>query len=261
MGQRHQVHVAFRDYSMKSPRVKVVGLHHQWLYGRTAAAQAIRLMSLAKYAGKNLDLDGKPYESSNPFHTSKQVAETLRAVYSMIPEDGYYSRLDESSMLDAECKDPRLGDNNNGITVFDLVDLAHPAYCFMAVHDAMECVEGTYQPLVPMGVAKWLELHYPASPASKWQTYQRENEPHIGGVGISETLAECNELIAEASGFEVVRPERAAKIFPAMYRDGIVEDGTKPEEEPVEDRASKRDEAEAAFAAGADDETLALLGT
>ena len=276
MSQRHQVYVAFKDYSgtgieekARTTR-KVIGMHHGWLYGMTAATQAIRMMRLALGAGGN---DGNRHrngecDSDNPFYAAGIAAETLLAIYSFIPEQGYYSRRTTNALLSAtECRNPQMADNNNGITVFDFCDLAKPAFCLMALNDGQESVEGEYQPLVPMGVSQWLELHYPANPASHWQAYRRQTNPEDANASIAETLADCRRIVGLAEGLDVISPARIAKLFPAMYK------GFKPAEEGTIganiDFALKDNDAEdaaateamaAAFAAGAKPEDIAALG-
>jgi hypothetical protein len=216
MGQRHQVYVAFKNYgkSEENPRTEIVGIHHQWLYGRTAAMQAVRMMRLV--SGK--ENKSAIWDSYNPFHNYKRALQTLIAIYSIIPETGYFTDLSGYAELSGgECLDPRRGDNNNGISIFDFTDLEHPAYCFFAF-EYMECCRNKEHELfTPMSVAYWLDsCYYPRSKKSGWQTYQRENNKSAEKE-IQETLAECDKIKADAKGLKLLTPKRLKELFPAMF--------------------------------------------
>jgi hypothetical protein len=144
MGQRHQIYVALPPCGLchgvgvrsdgigqghdRTPEGKpkcngcsgtgyrfgrVIGIHHQWLFGRTALRLLRNFLLALDRAESPRDLLG----------TMGDPQKLLAMAYSFDPERGYFSNV---HTLEAECSDPMLGDNNDGITVIDLRALTDP---------------------------------------------------------------------------------------------------------------------------------------
>lgn len=198
MGQRHQVYVRvpaklYPDVNGKpncnNRPEKTIGIHHQWLFGKTA----VRLL------GNSLKFfKGQLGEEYNEVNSAAQ--NMLEGLYSLDLETAYYNRVHK---LDAECSDPRTGDNNDGITVIDLSGPV-PSYCFVSL-DGLECAQEAregVQDLVPMSAQEYLLAYYPDY---KWR-----------GEVNKEHEAECRELLNRVEGFKVMSKARLYKIFPTL---------------------------------------------
>ena len=186
MGQRHQIYVKlprkfFNKDNVNNRESKVIGIHHQWLWGRTALQMLINFLTFCFKA-----------DQYNNFTTAREeeALSLLNALYSLDVQNGSFNET--CTLEDGECEDPLKGDNNNGITIIDLTDftedkcasrgksiLAVIKYCFMSIHH-LECLsdkvietsdgEGTIDDLFnnnkkyhlkPIPAKAWIRLHYP----------------------------------------------------------------------------------------------------
>ena len=169
MGQRHQIYLRLPKvyYGKGNPNNKsetTIGIHHQWLYGATALHFLTRLIDFKQ----KLDADDSDYYFSKRNYDPNEV---LKAIYSCDTSIGYYHGVHK---LGSECKNPFLGDNNNGITVIDFADPAGISYCFLSLTH-LECLregivernefqgdvdKGFYTNLEPISASEWIDLHY-----------------------------------------------------------------------------------------------------
>jgi len=143
MGQRHQVYV-------KLPNNKIIGLHHQWLFGLRALSQLKTFLTFVKNAVDNNNGDCFDYHAY----------QVLESCYAINIIDGYVSRV---HLL--ESISPLSEDNNNGITCIDLSDIDNPTYCFSSIR-GLECLDDSitskdYKNKTPLGYKTWLYLHDP----------------------------------------------------------------------------------------------------
>jgi hypothetical protein len=144
MGQRHQVY-------LKTQEGKIVGLHHQWLYGKTAVNNLARLLTFIKNSINN----------DNIYWAIESPDKLLEYCYSFDIDRGYIENTYKLSHIS-----PLHEDNNNGITCIDLTDINNPTYCFASLN-GLECLgvgikKGKdYSDKVPMGYKTWVYLHYP----------------------------------------------------------------------------------------------------
>lgn len=214
MGQRHQVYVAFKDYSgdwVNTPKVTIIGIHHQWLYGRNAATQANRMMQLVENnrSIKSYAMDGY----CNPFYTKERAMETLKAIYSMIPELGYFH--DVYPLENGECENPLLGDNNEGITIFDFTDFSSPKYCMMGINERPFEIEvfKNSDPVRLFPYASWeyAQFYYPENPNAYW-IQNAKNKRQINQV-----RAEIRKIDKTAKKFKLLTVQRVKELFPAMF--------------------------------------------
>lgn len=191
MGQRHQVYIVLpavgypdcngrRNPNNRGP--KVVGFHHQWLYGWTAVRFLSRALRYVKTCSQ---------QASGPFsNTAHDALSALAALYSFEESTGYYHRVHLFEDEAVECNNPHLGDNNDGITVLDLSG-DKPAYCFYSLgstESAKSLAEGCYS------AAQYLKSYY--------STSKPEFKP------VSDYLA----------GFSVLTAPDMRRIFPNMVK-------------------------------------------
>jgi hypothetical protein len=176
MGQRHQIYVKLPKSSYnKNKKAKVIGVHHQWLWGRTALQMLINFFTFCFKT-----------DQDNKFTLGIDPIELLKALYSLDVQNGYF--YSTHPLEDGECENPLMGDNNNGITIIDLSDFTEDnirsstsvlKYCFMSL-DHLECLsqkeietddgKGTIDDLFndnkkyhlkPIHAKGWIRLHYP----------------------------------------------------------------------------------------------------
>lgn len=220
MGQRHQIYLRLPGiyYNDKNPNNRdevTVGMHNQWLYGYSAAASLYRFL---KYADLVKGDQYSPLVKSDP----QEALEVLDHAYSLDIETGYSSRnsqfpIDPKHKYYEECcKDPRLGDNNNGITVIDLADVNSPKYCFMSIGH-LECLHETkdrdpdsdepaYVNFYPISINQWAALHY----GDEW----RSEAAKAPGA---ELLLKRVDFVDKK--FKVLTTKRLIEIFPALKAD------------------------------------------
>lgn len=231
MGQRHQIYVALPHCYLcngkgKRPDMpkqnecngcggrgtshgKVMGIHHQWLYGHTAIKSCARFLTFLR---KRIESDDAKYGITgfdNPI-------DALCAVYSCNPEEGYYHNVSPFTPDEGECKDPRKGDNNDGITIIDARDIRNGVvrYAFMSVQVD---TEGAH-PLphfVPVSARTYVESYYPVG--------GEKDTPEVREA-IEATLAKY-----EALNVEVLTPKQVRQIFPSLRR--LVREPRMPENE------------------------------
>jgi hypothetical protein len=179
VGQRHQIYVAL---PYEHPFVKrgepIVGLHHQWLYGHTAIRLAERFLT---YVIRAHGADGGKWHALlSGFQSPKQI---LSAIYSCDPDSGYYHDVHD---LDGEVRDPALGDNNDGITVFDLRTLSEKrlsiSYCFVSFgHRGLP-------ELSPVDGRTYCRAYYPAEVSERRTrgrvTPQLDGKPNLAEIRV-----------------------------------------------------------------------------
>lgn len=195
MGQRHQIYARL---DMINGEKETVGIHHQWLYGRIACVQALRLATL--WSNMN--------EISRKHFDSNDLKQMLAGVYSTIPEEGYFHRV--HSLENGECEDPRRGDNNDGITIFDL-NAKGGAFCMMSL-DGLEGESKALEPLRPLSIAQYVRSYYPKD--GEWTKRTTPQE-------VNETEKEIYKIILRSRKLRPLFPlltlDRCREIFPAMY--------------------------------------------
>ena len=183
MGQRHQVYLCVNDDENKKT---VVGIHHQWLYGYTAISRIERMV-------KFLEVQSTP--DSRAFNNHS--LEILRGMYSLVPEEGYFH---EVSFLDRECEDPRRGDNNDGITIFDFRNLKTPKYCLMSIRHLGGEADSP-EALVPLSAEQYFNIYYPKFPETD-----------------KEQVKQIKSTLKYLSKIPVMTIEACKEIFPKMYQ-------------------------------------------
>lgn len=213
MGQRHQIYVRLPkvDYGKSNPNTrgeKTIGIHHQWLYGKTA------LKLLKQYLEFNAikDAEDKKFDS---FTRNYDQLEKLAACYSLLAAEGYYHGVYQfTEENDKDClADPRLGDNNDGITV---IDLSKPEieYCFMSIGH-IEATNGeNCRVLKPLSAIEYVTYYYP-----HWQKGLVQSRSDDKLEPCPELQAEISALAEFFKGYKVLSLARVKKIFPKMFKD------------------------------------------
>lgn len=199
MGQRHQVYLRLPAVNLgkgnpNNEPTKVIGLHHQWLYGQTA----IKLLRNALRFIKNQAEYG-PLSAS---HNRCYAQQTLNALYSLNAESGYFHGV---HTLDAECNDPRRGDNNDGITIIDCAG-DQVRYCFWSLGDTGG--EIRLKTGKPYSAEEYVRSYYPR--------FETETK-NARGEDTAEFHAETKAILAEISSVEVLDLATVKEIFPAMF--------------------------------------------
>ena len=208
---RHQVYVALpAEHPLAKKGTKVIGIHHQWLYGHTAAKQLARLLTFIKKGGTAL---------SHPFLSGFDVPiDVLTAIYTSIPEEGYYSRIipldaDEDA---AVCKNPLLADNNEGITVVDLRSFSLKdgkrkgkiAYAFVSINGHNGLPVNT-----PLSARQYVNAYYDAVPLDRASSSLKTTND-TGKTVRNEAEARVREV--EALKVSVLTQEALTEIFPTL---------------------------------------------
>jgi hypothetical protein len=124
MGQRHQVYLITNqgcwENGKRSGKKHVYGIHHQWLYGRTAITLLGNFFEFIDNAKKD---NRDNWDWRNGLHTYGDRAwpQLLQAIYSTDIANGYFHFVHDLNKENDPCLDnPYLGDNNDGITVIDI---------------------------------------------------------------------------------------------------------------------------------------------
>ena len=152
MGQRHQIYLRLPAmYAEDNPNhkpIRVVGIHHQWLWGQTAMKLLVNFLTFLK-------------KSENQY-SGRDVLEILQCAYAIHPETGYFHGICPELDKD-EVENPLNTDNNNGVTIIDLTG-KKPKYCFMSLHH-LECLDDDVDAekvpnLEPFDVETYIGLHY-----------------------------------------------------------------------------------------------------
>jgi hypothetical protein len=223
MGQRHQVYLRLPGANNR-PEV-TIGIHHQWLWGRTAARSLANLLKFVANQGEY-----GPFTSNG----GRDAMSALEAIYSVDVDSGYFhsvhplwkwdneSKGPKVGVHDECCADPTLGDNNNGITVIDLSG-EKPKYCFMSVGH-LECLgegqENNYTNFKPIDIDQWMTLHYPTykdgetcgcETCTKEPKYKKGHDKAIKANGEA-----CRALVDFISKFEVLTKAEIKRIFPKL---------------------------------------------
>lgn len=233
MGQRHQVYLRIKDRKGKKT---VVGIHHQWLYGYTALAQ---LDNFLKYVTVQLkdEWNQKSPEHRYGYALSdlNDAQKILAAAYSFNAEQGYFHgvhALTENEMTSdsqtnynsaepgPECRDPRKGDNNDGITVIDLTG-SEPKVAFVSLY-GIECnptQRASIKALSPMKPETYLRAYYPEYDS---KTPKDREGKLLDGKHKAEALEHAEyvkSLVKSLGAFKVLTKTELRAIFPAMYKE------------------------------------------
>jgi hypothetical protein len=215
MGRRFQAYIAgmHRPPFKNREQFKVVGVHNQYMYGAVAVRALCRIMNLWLSPVWN----GSARRSNWP-DVAFQFDMNLRllaSAYSLDEENGYFEAV--NAMEHKWVIDPRLNDNNDGISIIDLRNLQTPKYCFMRV---AEEVDGATRHLAHFGICN------PLSAEDYLNAYIGEKGPSSLLIVLSDgelkdrLRAERDRLIDQTKEWPVLSLQECTEIFPKMY-DGV----------------------------------------
>ena len=206
MGQRHQVYVFVKD---EKGIVRGAGLYHQWLFGRTAGLQAIRMMEYFKEAKKEsyhplMGGDGFGLPILNKF---------LENFYSIIQETGYYSTegsaLDTANGWEDGVRDPRIINNDDGVTVFDFTDPKNPTYCMMNIHE-QDRDSDSLPKWTPVSAERYIRAYYPVGGTA----YQKER---WSAKQFEKNEEELANIFKRVPAHKLMTKERVRELFPVVF--------------------------------------------
>ena len=131
MGQRHQFYFKTRCYNDSDNKPEIIAFHSQWCYGSMPLWRMKWLLEFNEKTDKFTKLDGK-----DAFGDISSVFKCLLSCNT----NGFFSRIhdttDETRITRGKNKgitDPRMGDNNDGITVMNFTIKGKPAYAFIDI--------------------------------------------------------------------------------------------------------------------------------
>lgn len=213
MGQRHQIYVripaiAYKQADNPNNRPeKTIGIHHQWLYGRTALKL---LKNFLTWIDAHEDPENGHVFGDNPrYWTHHEAQLVLNACYSVNVSEGYYHNV---HTLGAECEDPTRGDNNDGITIIDLTQ-GKPKYCFMSIGHLDG--EGWYSGgegspnFTPFTAEDYVTYYYP-----NWK--QGKVKGRNGLEDAPEVKKEIQKMLRFFKDYELLTKKEVQDIFPKM---------------------------------------------
>ncbi|KAF6232196.1 hypothetical protein HO173_009579 [Letharia columbiana] len=171
MGQRHQLFVIA---SINARYRTLCAIHHQWLYGHTALRRCLGTLQIFADPANRIPLEQEliaAQRQDDDFWTPPEdgfheknvhvpfpfIATCLITGASFGPDDGYYHPVLVENFYMAYDE----GDNNNGITVFDITEPSNVRYCFVDFY-GMES-ERSVQLMAPLTARIYLEAYYDLS--------------------------------------------------------------------------------------------------
>lgn len=242
MGQRHQVYVALPPCSLcegkgwRSDGIgthkkssagqpecngcagkgwrsgKVIGIHHQWLYGRTA----LRML-------RNF-LVGLERNPSGAGAIEYGAQAFLNSAYSFDADRGYAHGV-HTLEQDQECSDPTRADNNDGITIIDLRALTGGSegsiagqvkVALMSLGQGGGAEDETLEAYRPVSPLAYVDAYYPGiQRAVAGGALPRNSEGEVMPAEIVESVkADALDVARVAPKILTITDVR--KIFPAM---------------------------------------------
>ncbi|KAK4694341.1 hypothetical protein P7C71_g3228, partial [Lecanoromycetidae sp. Uapishka_2] len=179
MGQRHQLFVIAR---INGKYRTLAAVHHQWLYGRTALRRCHGTLKLLQHPGSQLPLQqeliaaarheeafwGSLPDKEDDEHVTDidksdehvpfpYIMTCLMLGASFGPSDGHISNV----LVEPFHMKYNEGDNNNGITIFDVTDTCRVRYCFVDFY-GMES-KREVQLMAPLSARTYLAAYYELS--------------------------------------------------------------------------------------------------
>lgn len=213
MGQRHQVYLFLKDDKGKTHGVAI---HHQWLFGANAGLRTTQFMEFQKRS------KGDKYNPINQvyFGGLYKSTESLKAFYTINPEHGFVSTSvsyigdGPQDAWEKECViDPRKGDNNDGITVYDFTDLKKPTYCMVNIERCKEKHEGSVcflKSFKACSIEEYVRAYDPIGGTE----YQKKNHD---AKWFYKNEKEIQPILRRAKKFHVMEQARLEELFPVMF--------------------------------------------
>jgi len=242
MGQRHQfflrvknplkLNIFSRDDNKRAKEIfgknkyTILGFHHQWLYGRSAAVNIINMLN---YTDKDIMSEyhnpfGEQfhaYDTSLDYYIKKLVAMVSLQTSPLHPRGiGYenvcFLNLEEDWVL----TEFDSGDNNDGITIIDTITRK---YCMMNIYeqDLDEWKIYTLPEMKPVSAMDYMKAYYPETV----ETFRDDDlsEEKILEC-IEENIKDNLEIDTEIKRISrgVLTEKQISKIFPKYYKKSVV---------------------------------------
>ena len=147
MGKRHQIYIRVPeiDYGENNPNnrpERIIGFHHQWLYGATACEVLFNFLTFFEKHRENQE-----YNIFTSFRALEELDMLCQFILSYYPDNAGFEGMHDIS--DTACiENPHFGDNNDGITVIDISNINDPKYCFASLgftnSSDLRMAEGAY---------------------------------------------------------------------------------------------------------------------
>ncbi|KAL8650121.1 MAG: hypothetical protein Q9210_004004 [Variospora velana] len=170
MGQRHQLFVIAR---INGRYRQLCAIHHQWLYGHTALKRCLDTLKIFENATNWMPLQQEltiaakqdddfwnpagprdSYGNDKNSHIPFPFIMTCLILGASFNVDGYFHGV----LVEPFYMAYNEGDNNNGITIFDITDLDNVRYCFVDFY-GMES-KREVDLMTPLSARTYLEAYY-----------------------------------------------------------------------------------------------------
>lgn len=264
MGQKHQIFVKIANPFYHISDVKgfdtaklfgkseftILPFHNQWLFGRSALQVALNLLNhgfqfnreektITKAWGGNhtpICPNGMKYDFANPDKLTSAIAFILNyiPVKTISNEAGllnaWYMGKEEPEMRE----DFRMGDNNDGITIIDVVE---NKYCFMNIisaNDGDRVNSASDLPyLFPSSAHDYVKCYYGESPSTLKQYHiDRAKERTVNPLdakGLAKEFRNDNaKLVRQLAKFQVLTLDEVLAMFPKVQKEISEKDLVKP---------------------------------
>jgi len=221
MGERHQIYMRMPDKTRISTEFikncKVIGIHHQWIFGVTLCSNILRMLQWEKHLSER----GKKYWNGFwEWEGEKAARHVLGSLFSVNHESGYYhntidfvqEELDYMKDEDYKKKNilfypgfnPYNGDNNTGITVFDFRERGNPKYCIMKI--GTEFFSESVKEFKPISAMRYL------------QDYIKANESEDKEYKLDESIMDhAKKLIKDFRKYKLLKMREIKEMFPVVF--------------------------------------------
>ncbi|KAJ7904413.1 hypothetical protein B0H14DRAFT_3421196 [Mycena olivaceomarginata] len=220
MGQRHQVFLVARVVPSAGGEARyrcVAAYHHQWCYGRLPLIAARRFLTLLKQKdnAKLVSEEVRALQGKYGTGTSEPRLPDVPCPYTTflmasswcvdLGKPIYGSGVSfKNSVMEAHMGSTE-GDNNDGITVFDITDSANPSYCFVSTF-GLEAAVGV-ETRVPLSAEQYCRAYYPVPTDNK-----------LKKEGAKEMEQDVQEKIDALRDERLMTLDVLAEAWPKEYR-------------------------------------------
>jgi hypothetical protein len=247
MGQRHQLYIRILNpvnihqstYLEKqmfgTEKYTILAFHNQWLYGRSALQHALNILehinefSIGKLTDKE-EYGG--YHSPFTYHgietrfqSTKKWTDSIAFIMNWLPKNMVFSEagfmdswcLNYEDFPEAVCDDFRGGDNNDGVT---LIDVVTKKYCFININEYDDTISNNSSDLPylkPCTAHEYVRTYYPES-IEMCSEYKKANTPKIEGE-IKRNIRLNAKFHKKFNKFELLNVEGIITMFPTVKKD------------------------------------------
>jgi len=252
MGQRHQVFIRTNNpnyargegfnrmlrndgrtnAALGKGKFTVLAYHHQWLYGRSAAFNAHKMMQLAQaFKGHEEDRYRHPMAIRFEFWTYatkvEEIGEYYKYYMGIISDSKFPRGIGYENFIFLNPDDPQMrehfdaGDNNDGITIIDMVN---KKYCLMNIYENDDQVHQDVRDLPqlkPVSAVDYVRAYYPDK-VEGFNDYVKKSRFGNDSKKMYDATLENKKILREIEkmfeGMEVMTLEEVKEIFPKMAK-------------------------------------------